>query len=1626
MCIISNLYFNVYIIFYIIYYMEDVANDNIINETIEDKNNNLIINNKFIGPYEIDDKFLIYSKELNEQLLTIKDINAEFILFDNKDIIFKLDENKNIILKNENYEIIEIYKVLPFDTNNLITESEIILTKDIYSEIIINIKELDESEMIYNDNDKKESMISSIIKSLNIYDNELEIKKVIESSYILNELINKTKNNTVFNNNFEIINNFKNILPKWLIPITDEKLILYDIDEEENNIDSEDIEKTFENKKFIEEQINILNKYDNALNYKEQINVLYNRNIYPLQKDNINDGYYMSYTGNYLRSCIKNSECLSFNKSYKIDYRKNNNNLIYYYLRDNSYNSEILGDLSKLNINGLLLLPDYVNIDLPFEIYNNTLNLYDKVNIINNFNNITIKQKINKLIECDNYNEIEINDNEIEKKNEYDSNKANEYLLKLDINNKELFNELLIKNIPDKKDIIDNYIYEDIYNNILNYKDIEKIFIKYNIKLEDLNIDNKTFFNSIIKKNVENYVKKYKTIYKEKIEIDYESNKKLDINKKISLIKDYIYKQLNENIKIYYLKKLIEKYTRESESLLEDNRWLYNKYNNEKLLCKHNCIYCKIKEDENAFENMLEQYGNKPVDGNIYCKVCNEFLSPENYTTFEGFDDDKPMFKEVLQNDKDDLEEIEPTEEEQSILKLINILAYTFNIKLVEYDILQIIEIYKIGYNLQLYYKRFNVYDEKSIIKFAKLYNMKPQDFIIYFNNTNQILLLYITIILYIQTAHPPYNIKNKLILVNVDNNKYKNNIKTAIYEKTITSILITLEKLANKYTSDNKWKQIKLFIDYDNDSIINNKEQIKNIIKYLLQVQKFSLIYNRINKYQEYNGFTKKLKLIEYWPIYRPLYTNNAILNINKIVNDSIEQNKNIIIKNNLTTYNIENISLLRSIESIITKPKYEELKINNLNLLINSAFIQLYNYIQISYGIQKDNLYINLLINRFLNTISNKEKYVELFKTYGWNKKFKDDEIDFKKLRKLLEINDYYKNKEYADTIHIFKHISYNTIDLLLLNSPDKRIYSYKNPVFFPEEDWNTIIKNHELRMKECIDNCKNNKKCIEKECTSETNIINYFNIFCFDITDTLIKKPKSVLYESLYFDIDSTYNPCDLNKSLEPNNENFKNMIKLNNIQNKLDKIYFNKFKEYTSDLIDNIEKPNLIEINLRNVISNLNKKIKDDNLEKLVDLLNEFIEDYKNTNNIKNINDKCPENFYEKYEEDFESKNECKYKNIITDILKSIENKYNSKLNKIINKFINNQFISEKFALEILNTFSDGTTTLTYIKSNIKTILTKLLDTIINNNNNKNSILNNDLLVYYINNIKLIIARIKNYNNDNCSFNNSITNYWKLTDNNKEIYRNFMGDKEFNLHNDIFINKKADIGFYKYFKSNYIGYFDDIFNDIYPYTQNLNILKSINISNFKNKLNNNINDISNIILKYIFISILDAFTNNLEPANDEEEEDETIFDDNDIQKYKIRSLLLKDILLNLFQEYNDPMWYIYINNKGVLNKKIEIQKEREKQSLIKKAINTCNCIIKLHFDYIDGLKNCVTNFSAHFFIPNKGLISKQIWLIVMYDVKKTCYCTFAVYTHICTVLVSLRVHQSVWYINCANIS
>ena len=1465
-------------------------------ENIEESNISI-----YDKPFSIDDEFIFYFKEEGEVIGKIKNIEIDekkiTLEINDKDYFLEMNNDEQILLKTSNYEIIDLEKIIEFKKENLDDITNELLTKDIYPEIEIKTEEV--KKKIYSDVDKKEDLISSLIMSMNLYNNKFMINVISDISQEFMLMIKNMKEVSL-EYFLEITNFLKDEkLPEWLIPVSSNIKRLY-----LDNIEEPIIQDDYIKVDFIKELNEIYNfTHESNITYKNLINIYYNTKYSSLQNLLIEDGFKINnYAGDYFRNCITDDNCtgideiklplnptkvLPTSKS-SIDERRNHKGLKF----PNTINSKtVLETLQKpeqLNISSILYFSDNNILNLPFTYDSKNLSLAEKSVLIRH--NYTIDSKrirIHKILK-ENFEIIQcILDDEYLDKYDfskiYDPNISYQYKINETID-KDLFNKLLQKYIPDQNTIIDKFIYKEYYNYIFNYEDFEKLFIKYNLNITNITPINKLKINKIIHKNIEKYNKAYHRLNtKIKYKKEILQKKILTQNEIIALLKEFIYKQLNITYKNYYLRKFIDQFTRSNEQIHESSQWLYNKFNNEKILCTHHLYSSKIDINNTAYETMITKFGDIPNDGIIYCKVCGEFLDHEEFSIFEGFSDNKPIIKEAIIEEK---EKVELNEKQKEIYNIIQQLSNSISINLHENDTMEIIDLYDIIKNNALADNRYDINDV-SIKNHPKILNAEKKDLKKTIMNiqgfmieTNKLLFIFICIFIFIQTSIPSYNINN-IKLIDLTDNKYLTN--PIINEKSLESILNRINYIYNQYKENIFWKYSKDFLnEYNDPGITSPKNQLINTIKHLISPL-YPKILERIKYYQEYIGITKNTYLRKYWTIFRPLPTNKTIIDINTIINNSIEENKDYLLRNFSTKYSLENITLLQDIDSSFDTTKYKLVEIKNIKLLNNKSFLRLYDLILSLYGNQiinkNKNIYMELLINSLFNTSDEDRSYLEgIFRKYDWKQ---GNRISFLKLRDILfGINSYCKNKgDCLQTLSVFNHIAFSNANLQLLNTYPKRNYTY-NPI--------NVIPNKPF-----------------DELNDDNPIKNIFNIYCFNINKYLIKKPKNISrIHSIYIDIDTTYNPCE--DLISPSNENFKMILDTIYSQNSFKDIFFIKSREYnkfTIEDIKNTEKKNIIE-------------------SRLTKLLNE--DSYKHIKLLKEIFDET-----DKYIQTTDLEKED-YEKIVKE--------YEGYFSKVID--------DSKSMLKTIEEYIQTTDNITESQKKIIKIdkLYDILENIIDNNE-----LNDIIIQNFIQNIIFILSRIKNQTNRNihgCQFHNNISNSWKLTEYNKDIMEEFILEKEFLLHNSIFIKTKDKYkGFSNYMQNpNQSLYFQQLYNYIKPYTENINLIVG-------KKGNLFTNEYASYLIKYMFVLLLRKIVEYLQMDDTKGEiskdsnvifqslEDMTNIDT--LESNKQISSFLMDILINIIQEYNDPLWFININSTTFsLEKKIVQQKEREKQNLLNK--------------------------------------------------------------------------------------
>ena len=235
--------------------------------------------------YDLGDTFVILPADKDVFMGTITDMTETSLSMDGDDkkrYTFEWELNE-IIMKTDTYEIIDIIRVKSYVPEDEVTE---------YVELEFDTEELAEKK--YSELAIKDDLLSSMIQSMDIYDQPQKIILVQERLDIILELINAP----VPERDYKI--------PGWIIPIVEDDLKLYDplgIKLEQELIDE------FRGKSDIR-------------NYKDFVtNSLGNTN--PIETKTGHGWETDEYSGNYLRNCLQEDTCSGVSGAYTYDERVN-------------------------------------------------------------------------------------------------------------------------------------------------------------------------------------------------------------------------------------------------------------------------------------------------------------------------------------------------------------------------------------------------------------------------------------------------------------------------------------------------------------------------------------------------------------------------------------------------------------------------------------------------------------------------------------------------------------------------------------------------------------------------------------------------------------------------------------------------------------------------------------------------------------------------------------------------------------------------------------------------------------------------------------------------------------------------------------------------------------------------------------------------------------------------------------------------------------------------------------------------------------------------------------------------------------------------------------------------------
>ena len=1454
--------------------LQEVEVSSELSEDIGSYNEILDMNEPDTSSFDIGDTFIILVESKSSPYLArITEILPQDNLMKMKDdsdkILSFLFDNGEIILKTESYEILDMIKVVPHDP---------LKEDDEYTEVEFDTEEL--VDKIFSDFAKKDDLLSALIYSMNIYENESKIKRVQETIDILLDLVNNKP-----------VKDYS--IPSYLIPIIDDSLKIYDKELLETELTEE------------------INNLESITSYEEYVNNSI-RNAKPIETKN---GYGLStdeYSGNYLRNCLQDDTCFGLNGSYTYDERRNGQKI--------ALDQATIVSPNRLRIVGLLEEPynEYVYSVNEYSLKNFTIlekHVYDK---LNSKMNLYKKKKINE-------SSLITKDDESS-----ETRDKNQYLLhSLTDNN---YDKINLEKEESLKEIIDLLINDDFINDrIYNYDDLEKSLFKYDITLCNLSSSERGKLASKIKDNIKEYPKR-KFYYNKSDEDLIVKKNTLTDELRVKLAHELIFKCSKPTERNEYLQRFINLFTRCSDKEYETTDYLYNKFTDEKILCRHYLYECNISNDNDVFDTMKSVYGLPPEDGVISCRVCGCYLCNEDTTLFDGYEGDKPMImREVVDTDKEE-ESIrrEYLDKEESNVKIIKDLSDSTGIDLSEKDIYEILLSLELLDHNQLSDTRYSILDVSFTVihprvsskikrikklekaekdpKKKKEYKKERENVIYKFQgwlrNTNIILMITALFLLIIQTTIPSYftNNKKSFIVLDIEERKINNDVLKYICAK--------LKRLSEKYNTEEIWNDtLDLFNEkeYDTNEI---EVQLGLIVNHCLQPN-FPRIVDRVSKLEDYIETKRNKYLKVEWPTFKPLQENLSVMDTNNFL-EKIDPLNIGYYRKIYGGYTIENNSFIRPMTISNEQRLSELLSIPEIEVYKSNAFKVLLRYVVSLYGNRENNIFISLTLQKLIDDSKSKDDILKLFTKYGWSGSAKNSgfkSLDFHKLREKIipELLSLYgsSNTEisscYSDerSCNEFIHVLINNYDLLLLNTFPKRIYSYEEPTVYPVLPFGRL----------------NEKKSYDVDGNEVPNMITkLFEIYQKDEMGDLTKKYDDNFYTQFYVTL---------------------SLVEHQRVEkNKFTK--FDKTEENFHFILEKLREKNSLKFH------------------PIIHITNQY-----DLDKLKIITDKYTESRFLKYLEknDTDSILHDVYKSITEYSEKSEKSEKLEKLDISLRKTFSDMILETEGFVKTISELLSQSDKITSVQKRRFIGIFKDFNsqTVVFNSENLSSIIGLFIkdpnlkythLYGYLNDIKMILSRLKN----NQEREIKLPKEWKCTDAVTDEYFNFMNRDKKNvylyLHNNIFVKSKDRYtGFNEYLeKSEYKTFFKFISDKINHMFFDLDLIKGANSSKYDNRY-------SNIYMKYHFMKLLNEIVTIVtelknsqsditSDANDLfqslEMRDEDIID----EMIDVMIRFLMDLLTHIMFQHYDPSWLFMNEQKLDLANRLSKQKEREKQVIVDK--------------------------------------------------------------------------------------
>jgi len=1421
--------------------------------------------------------------EINESDNTVSVRN---ISDKNDSYTFLLEEGTLVLeSKKDNYLIHDIERVQPFDLDILKKDTEQIkkqLTSDIIKELDISLEDIKEKDIIYTDTELKEELLSSLVKSFGAYDKLSMIQQINGEVTDIFALLKHTHTDELYT-----IERNKP-LPKWLIPLVDNPIKLYKNDEETGEHET------------LDEIIMLDDIYNSTANDYYQIYRSILDTLIPVEPSLSDIGFNTNtYTRDYLRNCLQTETCVGHQGNYRFDKRSNKLSLM--------INDLIIHKPDTLNIVGLLYIPDSHLIQCLQLRTITSITLREKIilqNIINhnyqNILNLRIASILTRAIDEESMESIESN---------IDTITSYSFVKRLDHDE---FYDNIKKLTPKPRQVLTN-LKESVRKSLLNYDDVKRVFIKYNLEMSQLTKEDNEYILHLISKNYDEYLKGITVLPRTVIRI---VQRDIPIQDKISRSKDLIMQMLSIMKRNEYLQSFMTLFSREPTSK-EDAHSLYNIYSNEVLLCKHYLFSSVYHNDPVAHKSMLSVYGKPAQDGVIYCKHCGEYLCDEEFSAFDGFDDETPI--QLRSEMKQDINLLESFKEENILL--VKQLSTSFGVSITDEDIHLVMTVYTnlnqdIIANTRYNTQNITDTDEHPLVKDIKKKHAKEKNkkelikrdrrkYQNYLKDTNKIITIVSLLIIVIQTAVPTYKSRFNYKFNFLEFTKSLSIDSLSYNKQVIDYCIVKLTRLCKTH-DEPLWNHcMELFSEEKRYDLCSVKQQIVNLMSLIISPQ-YDTIQQRILRYGKYISCSSQSYIKDEWTTFKPLRNNKQV----KQVDDLLKKKDELYKPYYILTYNnypVENVSLINSLTASQTTNVHELVNIPVSEIMINKSFLLLFRIAVSNYGSKKSavpSLYLH--IRRFIDTIKHKEEIEDIFTKHGFNLS-NPKTTSYKILRtKIIPeiINHYQKTKQnleacYSDSdlCNRFIHNNMNNYDYFLLRGSPKRYYKYVPPVIFPYKEFD-----------ELSDELKNK----------------VFKRYGKDPSDAVIKRiltdsyiGKFILNISGELDIDIPDSIREYESSLTVDEPNFKRILQT--IQSKILSLSsYVKPKLYTSDdyTIDISSEYSTVESDMIRVFQ-LNDFYDISESHPVIRSLSNYIELCNSGRNIHR------DAIKRELESSFSELTIYPFIESVSSFIYQIEDRSHKK--RFASVFINTSESINITGEERRELEGDG-----FRYSNLREKdISKIL--LLFSNDRR---LTTPLLSTYVSHIRYILSRLKN---EPEYYSDYIPKNWKLSDTNRYSYKQYIQKNSLYIHQDMFKLNPVYKGYHNY-TDKYI--FTSLYDYIRPYINNLELLQTTHVSMIDETM-------ILVVNKYILMFILHKLVEFHSKVREEDEEIisslEVNIGDEELNIPTVASvveLFIIDLLTDILQMHYDSKWIISNTNKRDLVKRLSKQKEKEKQSLIHK--------------------------------------------------------------------------------------